>query len=164
MLLTLLVALVPFQTETSALDQARAAFEKGAYKEVVALAQGEASAADAPRLAYLVGEAQLVLGAPKEAEASFRAVLAQRPQAIPAQVGLGRAQFAQDKLDEAGKTLAAALAAAPKDVGALTAHGLLASLLGRAEEAKKELALAYELDRKNPLTVRGYVEVLLRVD
>jgi len=164
MLLTLLIALAPFQARSSALDQATAAFQKGAYKEVVAFAQAQASPADAPRLAYLAGEAQLALGAPQEAEASFRAVLKERPRAIPAQVGLGRAQLAQDKLAEAETTLAAALAAAPKDVGALTAHGLLASLLGRAEEARKQLALAYELDAANALTVRGYVEVLLRAN
>jgi tetratricopeptide (TPR) repeat protein len=164
MLTALLLAALPFQAQTSPLDKARLAFEKGAYKDVVALAAERASEADAPRLAYLVGEAQLVLGTPREAEASFRAVLAQRPKALPAQVGLGRALYEQQRFDEAGKTLDAALKAEPKDVGALTAHGLLASLLGRSEEAKKELARAHELDPKNPLTVRGYVEVLLRAN
>lgn len=164
MLTTLLLTTLPFQVQAATLDRARAAFEKGAYKEVVELAKGGASETDAPRLAYLAGEAQLVLGAPSEAEASFRAVLAKRPQALPAQVGLGRALYEQQRFDEAGRTLEAALKTDPKDVGALTAHGLLASLLGRSDEAKKELARAYELDPKNPLTVRGYVEVLLRVD
>lgn len=164
MLTPLLLTALTFQGQASVLDRARVAFEKGAYKEVVELAKGAASESDAPRLAYLAGEAQLVLGAPSEAEASFRAVLAKRPQALPAQVGLGRALYEQQRFDEAGKTLEAALKADPKDVGALTAHGLLASLLGRAEEAKKELALAHELDPKNPLTVRGYVEVLLRLN
>jgi len=164
MLIPLVLCVLPFQAPASSLEQARAAFERGAYKEVVALARGPASEGDAARLAYLVGEAQLVLGAPLEAEASFRAVLARRPQALPAQVGLGRALCALQKFDEAETTLAAALAADPKDVGALTAHGLLSSLLGRAEVAKKELAQAWQLDPKNALTVRGYVEVLLRVD
>jgi tetratricopeptide (TPR) repeat protein len=164
MLIPLLLLALPLQAQASALDQARAAFEKGASKEVVELARGATSAADGPRLAYLAGEAQLVLGAPVEAEASFRAVLAQRPQALPAQVGLGRALCEQQRFDEAGKTLEAALKTDPKDVGALTAHGLLASLLGRSEEARKELARAHELDPQNALTVRGYVEVLLRVD
>jgi tetratricopeptide (TPR) repeat protein len=164
MLTALLLTTLPFQAQTATLEKARIAFEKGAYKEVVELAKGAVSEADAPRLAYLAGEAQLVLGTPSEAEASFRAVLAKRPQALPAQVGLGRALSEQQRFDEAGKTLEAALKTDPKDVGALTAHGLLASLLGRGEDAKKELARAYELDPKNPLTVRGYVEVLLRVD
>ncbi|MEQ1892051.1 MAG: tetratricopeptide repeat protein [Planctomycetota bacterium] len=164
MLTTLLLTTLPFQAQAATLDKARAAFEKGAYKEVVELAKGAASEADAPRLAYLAGEAQLVLGVPSEAEASFRAVLAKRPQALPAQVGLGRALHELQRLDEAAKVLEAALKSDPKDIGALTAHGLLASTLGRAEVAKKELAQAYQLDPGNPFTVRGYVEVLLRAE
>lgn len=164
MWIPLLLTLFPSQTPTSALERARLAFEQGAYKDVVALAGASASESDAPRLAYLVGEAELVLDAPAAAEASFRAVLARRPQALPAQVGLGRALVAQDKLEDAGKTLDAALAAAPEDVGVLVAHGLLASRLGRAEVARKELLRAHELEPKNPWTARGCVEVLLRAD
>jgi tetratricopeptide (TPR) repeat protein len=147
------------------LEQATKAFQAGEYARVLELAAAPgASATDAPRLAYLAGEAQLALGAPSEAEQSFRTVLAARPEAIPAQVGLGRALTALARFDEAAPVLAAALAAEPKDVGALVAHGLLLSNTGKSDEAKKVLAEAWKLDPKGPLTTRGYVEVLLRAD
>jgi predicted Zn-dependent protease len=147
------------------LEEATQAFQAGEFPKVLALAEkGGGDATDGPRLTYLAGEAQLVLGAPAEAEKAFRAVLAQRPQAIPAQVGLGRALTALAKNDEAEKVLAAALKADPKDVGALTAHGLLLSVTGKSKEACKELERAVSLDPKNALTVRAYVEALLRAD
>lgn len=147
------------------LEQATQAFQAGEFTRVLALAeQAGADATDGPRLAYLAGEAQLVLGAPVEAERAFRGVLAQRPKAIPAQVGLGRALLAQEKYDEAGQVLGVALAAEPKDVGALTAHGLLLSVTGKSKEACSELARATKLDPKNALTVRAQVEALLRAD
>ena len=147
------------------LEQATKAFQSGEYAKVLELAAAPgASASDAPRLAYLAGEAQLALGAPSEAERSFRAVLAARPKAVPAQVGLARALTALARFDEAEPVLAGVLAAEPKDVGALVAHGLLLSNTGKSDEAKKTLAQAWKLDPKGPLTARGYVEVLLRAD
>jgi len=146
------------------LEQATAAFQSGEYAKVLELAAAPGASADAPRLSYLAGEAQLALGAPSDAEKSFRAVLAARPKAVPAQVGLGRALTALARFDEAEPVLAAALAADPKDVGALVAHGLLLSNTGKSEEAKKALEQAWKLDPKGPLTARGYVEVLLRAD
>ena len=147
------------------LEQATRAFEAGEFAQVLALsAAAKAEEPDYARLSYLAGETQLVLGAPAEAETAFRAVLAQRPKAVPAQVGLGRALTAQDKFDAAAPVLEAALKAEPKDVGALTANGLLLSILGKPEEAKKQLAQALELDPKNALVVRGMVEALLRAD
>lgn len=146
------------------LEEATLAFQAGEYTKVLALAAKAGTDADGARLTYLAGEAQLVLGAPAEAERAFRAVLAQRPAAVPAQVGLGRALTALDKHDEAAKVLAAALKAAPEDVGALTAHGLLLSVTGRSKEARQELERAWKLDPKNALTVRAYVEALLRAD
>ena len=149
----------------SPLEEATKSFQAGEYAKVLELAAlPGAKAGDAPRLAYLAGEAQLALGSPSEAEKSFRAVLAERPKAVPAQVGLGRALTALARFDEAGPVLAAALAAEPKDVGALVAHGLLLSSTGKSDEAKKTLEQAWKLDPKGALTARGYVEVLLRAD
>lgn len=162
---SLLAALSSTAPGETPLEQATRAFEAGEFAQVLALgAAAKADSPDFPRLAYLAGEAQLVLGAPAEAEKAFRTVLAQRPKAVPAQIGLGRALMAQDKLDAAGAELEAALKAAPKDAGALTAHGLLLSVSEKSEQAKKELALALELEPKNALVVRGAVEVLLRAD
>jgi len=147
------------------LEQATLAFQSGEYAKVLELAAVPgADASDAPRLMYLAGEAQLALGAPSEAEKAFRTVLAARPKAVPAQVGLGRALTALLRFDEAEPVLAAALAAEPKDVGALVAHGLLLSNTGKSDEAKKALEQAWKLDPKGALTARGYVEVLLRAD
>lgn len=164
--LTLLPALALLtNAQGTPLEQATKAFQAGEYAKVCELAHGVGEAeADAPRLAYLAGEAQLVLGAPTEAEASFRRVLAARPKAVPALVGLGRALTALQRNDEAGEALGAALKAEPKDVGALTAHGLWLSNTGHSPEARAELERAWKLDPKNALTVRGYAEVLLRAD
>jgi len=160
-----LLTLPAFTTGGTPLEQATQAFQAGEFAKVLELATGLAQdSADWPRLQYLAGETELVLGSPAEAERAFRNVLAQRPKAVPAEVGLGRALSAQGKTDEAHEVLSAALAAEPKDVGALVAHGLLLSSLGRSGEAKKELETAWRLDPKNALTVRGYVEVLLRAD
>ncbi len=161
---SLLVAVAP-ASGGSALEQATQAFQGGEYAKVLELsAAARAEEADYPRLVYLAGEAELALGAPAEAEKAFRNVLAQRPKAVPAQVGLGRALTALAKFDEAAPVLEAALKADPKDVGALTAHGLLLSSTGKTEEAKKELEQAWKLEPKNALVVRGYVEALLRAD
>src|SRR6185295_2579082 len=66
------------------LEQATQAFQAGEFAKVVTLAgAAKAEEADYPRLAYLAGEAELVLGAPAEAEKDFRGVLAQRPKAVP---------------------------------------------------------------------------------
>jgi tetratricopeptide (TPR) repeat protein len=149
----------------SPLEQATRAFEAGEYAKVLELASSaKPDDAEAPRLSYLAGEAQLALGAPADAEKAFRAVLAQRPKAVPAQVGLGRALTELGKPDEAAAVLEAALAAAPKDVGALTARGLLFSSTGKSAEARKDLEQAWKLDPRSALVVRGYVEVLLRAD
>jgi len=164
---TLLLPLVPLLSpgHTGAeLQQATQAFQAGEYARVIELAKGAADGADAPRLQYLAGEAQLALGGAAEAEQAFRGVLALRPGAVPAQVGLGRALTEQGKLEDAAGPLDAALKADPRDVGALTAHGLLLSLKGDAPGARKELAAALEREPKNPLTTRAYVEVLLRAD
>jgi tetratricopeptide (TPR) repeat protein len=164
MLLTLLT-LVPLAAAGTPLEDATQAFQAGEYAKVIELAKkGSADAVESARITYLAGEAQLAVGAPADAEGSFRAVLAKRPQALPAQVGLGRALMAQEKNDEAGTVLAAALKADPKDAGALAAHGLFLSQTGHSPEAEKELEQAWKLDPKNPLMVRSYVEVLLRAD
>lgn len=147
------------------LELATKAFEAGEFAKVIELtASTKAEGADYPRLQYLAGEAQLVLDAPAEAEQAFRNVLAQRPKAVPAQVGLGRALIALARADEAAPVLEAALKAEPKDVGALTAHGLLLSNAGKPDEAKKDLEQAWKLAPKDAFVARGYVEVLLRSD
>jgi len=154
-----------FAASGSPLEDATKAFQNGEYAKVLELAAAKgASESDAPRLAYLAGEAELALGAPSDAEKSFRAVLAARPKAVPAQVGLARALTALMRFDEATPILASALAAEPKDVGAIVAQGLLLSSSGHSDEAKKTMEQAWKLDPKGPLTARGYVEVLLRAD
>jgi tetratricopeptide (TPR) repeat protein len=146
-----------------ALEEAARAFQDGAYARVLELtATIDPASADAPRLNYLAGEAQLALDAPAAAEAAFRAVLAERPRAVPAQVGLGRALAALQRNDEALAALEAALRADPDDVGALSAHGLLLSTTGHGKEARAELARAWKRAPTSPLVVRAHVEVLLR--
>jgi tetratricopeptide (TPR) repeat protein len=163
--LTLPTLLALIATRGTSLEEATKAFQAGDYSKVLELAAApDASASDGPRLAYLAGEAELALGAPSEAEKAFRSVLAARPKAIPAQVGLGRALTALARFDEAEPVLKAALAADPRDVGALVARGLLLSSTGKSDDAKKDLEEAWKLDPKGAMTARGYVEVLLRAD
>lgn len=148
--------------ETS-LERAVTAFEAGEWQQVLELVEAAPQDdTDRPRLAYLAGETQLILGRAAAAAASFRAVLEARPDAVPAKVGLARALTSTGELEPAEKLLAAVLAAEPKDVGAKTAMGLLLAQQGRLEDARAQLAGASELDLKNALTARAYVEVLLR--
>src|SRR5262249_6588189 len=90
-----ILSLVPLLTALSGdtpLEQATRAFQAGEYAKVLVLAEGaDTKTVDGARLLYLAGEADLALGAPAQAEPAFRAVLAARPQAVPAQIGLGRA-------------------------------------------------------------------------
>ncbi len=164
-ILSLLVASAVSAAGGSTLEQATQSFQNGEFARVLELARSTSEEhADFARLQYLAGEAELALDAPAEAEKAFRSVLARRPKAVPAQVGLGRALTALARPDEAATVLAAALAAEPKDVGALSAHGLLLSVRGKSAEARKELEQAWTLEPKNALVVRSYVEVLLRAD
>ncbi|MCI0587578.1 MAG: tetratricopeptide repeat protein [Planctomycetes bacterium] len=77
-------------------------FEAGEYSKAAEAA--EKVGADDPlyaRARYLAGESRLALGEPDLAEAHFRAALEKKPDAIPAQTGLGRALLARGKADEA---------------------------------------------------------------
>lgn len=164
-LLSTLPGLLAILVGGTPLEKATQAFQAGEYAKVLELAAaGGVNETDAPRLAYLAGEAELALGAPAAAEKSFQSVLAARPQAVPAQVGLARALMDLTRFEEAERILAAALLAAPKDVGALVAHGLLLSNTGKPDEARDALEQAWQLDPKGARTTRGYVEVLLRAD
>jgi tetratricopeptide (TPR) repeat protein len=102
------------------------------------------------------------LGKPAEAEAAFRAVLALRPEAGPARVGLGTALSAQAKHDEALEELAAAEKAEPKDAGVARALGLALTAAGRADEGRARLEAAAKLAPKDAATARALAEALLR--
>ena len=147
------------------LERATKAFEAGQYKAVVEAASTVAATdADAPRVQYLAGEAELVLGDAAAAETAFRAVLKARPKAVPAQVGLARALTVLTKYDEARPLLDAALTADPKDTSALTARGLLLARMGKHDEGLKDLKAAYAADAKSSLTVRAMVEFLVDIE
>ena len=162
----LAVSPVPSLIETLAqteLERAVVAFEAGEWQQVLEIVQAAPEGTDdGPRLAYLAGETQLILGRREQAATSFRFVLEQRPDAVPAKVGLARALTGTGGLEEAEQLLTGVLAAEPKDVGAKTAMGLLLAQLDRLEDARAELAGASKLAPRNALTARAYVEVLLR--
>jgi len=149
----------------SALEVAVAAFEAGEWQRVLEVAAATpADPTEAARLAYLAGETQLILGRSEDAALSFRAVLAQRPAAVPAKVGLARALTNVGALDEAEELLTAVLAAEPEDVGGKTAMGLLLARRERFDEARAQLAAASKLAPTNAICARAYVEVLLRAE
>jgi tetratricopeptide (TPR) repeat protein len=162
-LLTVPLLAAPSYPAPGDLDEAVRAFGEGRYPRVTELAAAAAKGdADRPRLEYLAGEAWLVLGDAIEAEKAFRDVLVARPEAIPAQVGLGRALTALQRHEEALSVLDAVLAKAPADVQARIAHGLVLSLSGAEERAIADLDQAWKAAPGSPEAARGYVEVLLR--
>lgn len=150
------------------LEAASTAFQAGEYTKVIEHAEAAAAdAADAPKLWYLAGEAQLVLARPVDAERSFRAVLAKRPEAVPAHVGLARAltgQGGEAQLDEAERVLGAVLKQTPKEVAAKAALGELYARTDRLSAAKEELASALELAPGDPFVVRPYFEIMLQAE
>jgi len=149
----------------SPLEEATKAFQAGQYLQVLELAGAlDTESPDYARMQYLAGETQLVLDAPEEAAGAFRRVLARRPEALPARIGLGRALTTLGQGDEALTVLDAALEQAPGDSGALVAHALLLSTLGQDDLARGEVDRAWKADPRAPLSVRAYVEVLLRAE
>jgi tetratricopeptide (TPR) repeat protein len=146
------------------LDKALAAFKSADYAAVVSTASQVASdAPDYAKAQYLIGEAQLLLAKPEDAERAFKAVLAVHAESQPGRIGLGRALAAQNKLEDAQAELRRAVAADAKDA---QAHRALGDVLVRREnlkEAKSELVEAYKLAPKDPWIARSYVELLARM-
>ena len=145
-------------------DKALAAFKSADYATVISTAGQVASdAPDYAKAQYLIGEAQLLLGKPEEAERAFKAVLAAHAESQPGRVGLGRALAAENKLEDAEAELRKAVAADAKDA---QAHRALGDVLARREnlkEARSELVDAYKLAPKDPWVARSYVELLVRL-
>jgi len=138
-------------------------FEAGEYGKAAEAA--EKVPAEDPlhaRARYLAGESRLALGEAEAAEAHFRAALEKKPDAVPAQTGLGRALLARGRADEALPVLEKAVKADGKDVGARRALGECLAVKGKGPEARKELEAAQKLDPKDPLTARALAELLLK--
>lgn len=75
-----------------------------------------------------------------EARTIFRAVLALKPDFVPALVGLAFSHVVVDDFDGALTILDGALAAHPADADALAMRGLACMLSGRKEEAEQAFA------------------------
>jgi predicted Zn-dependent protease len=147
------------------LQAAVAAFQAGDYKKVVETSQAIADdAPEAPKVRYLAGEADLVLGDAAKAEEAFRFVLAKKPAAQPAKVGLGRALTAEGSFDDAEKTLKEAAAADAKDAAAKRALGELWLKKGDLAAADKVLDEAWKAAPGDVFTARTMVEVRMRAD
>ena len=145
------------------LQQALDAFKKGKYRETVKLASKvPTEAPDHAKARYLAGEAYLKLEGPKEAEKAFRDVLALRPKAVPAMVGLGRAREAQDDLEEAEKLYRAAIKADAKDASARRALGELQFRQEKFGKARATLRAAYKLAPTDPFCARMLFQVLMQ--
>jgi tetratricopeptide (TPR) repeat protein len=138
------------------------AFEAADYRKTVEIADAVADDADdAPRARYLAGEAWLVLGDAAKAQTSFEAVLARRPDAVPAMLGLARARSAQGQHEEAEKGARGAVAkeSTPESRRVL-GEVLLAA--GKGEEAEKLLQALHKEAPKDPFVARAYAEARLR--
>ncbi len=145
------------------LARAVEAFQAGKYAAVVeAAAVLEPTAGDYPKLQYLVGESQLLLQRPADAQASFRKVLELRPKAVPALVGLGRALARSGEFAAAASPIRAALELEPKDVQARAALGELQMRKGELEAARKTLAAVCADAPEDVVATQIYFETLLR--
>jgi tetratricopeptide (TPR) repeat protein len=141
------------------------AFQAAEYRKAVELAAAvPEDSEDAPRARYLAGEAHLALGDAAAAEEEFRAVLAKRPAALPAKVGLGRALTSLGKGEEAEKVLDDARKQDGKDVSVQRALGEMWTARDEVDKAVKVLEAAYKADPTDASTVRALAEARLRGD
>lgn len=146
-------------------DAALDAFRAGAWTKVLdAVKAVPADAADRPKALYLEGETYLVVARPDLAEASFRAVLAARPEAEPAKLGLGRALCAKGELAEAETILTALATNAAKDANVKLALGELRAKQKKDDLAKKAFAEAWTLEPKSAEVARAYCAFLWSTD
>lgn len=88
----------------------------------------------------------LEAGAPEQAEAALRDLVARRPDDAGLRADWGAALGALGRLDEAERELRAALAAAPADASAHHNLGVVLALLSRHEEARAEWSRALDCD------------------
>lgn len=156
-------AAIPVLAGGADLDAAMAALRAGEYRTVVDLAAKVA--ADDPARAkflYVAGEARLALEEWTEAETAFRAVLEAKGNALPAQVGLGRALQGAGRSDEALAVLGQAAERDKKDVAAQRALGEVLNARGETAKAVKVLRGAMKLAPEDALTGRALVEALLQ--
>lgn len=164
-LLALLAPPVLAADEAPGLDAAVAAFGEGRWKDAAdaARAVGE-DAATYAKARYVLGECCLVLGDAAAAEAAFQAVLAKRPDAVPAQVGLARALVLGGKAEAGLARIATTLEASPDELDALCVEGEAYLALGRTKDALRVLEKAHKKDRRNPMVARALVEAYLRAE
>ncbi len=166
LLLSALAFVAPARAgEPSALDASIRALSEGHWKDAADLAATVTpNDADYAKARYVLGEAQLVLGDAEAAEKAFQEVLATRPEAVPAAVGLARALVALGHADEALERLEKTLAAAPHDVDALRVRGEAYLAKGETKKALHALDLAAKADAKDVLVARALVEANLAAD
>lgn len=142
-------------------DAALAAFKAGEWPKVFdAVKAVPADAADRSKALYVAGEAYLVVGEPVEAVTSFRAVLAARPDAAPAKLGLARALCAKGELAESETLLAELAFLDEKDPNVKQAVAVLLAKQKKPEPARKSFAEAFALAPKSPELARAYCEFL----
>lgn len=143
------------------LEDALAAFRAGKWSEAALVgANVPESSPDFAKAQYLLGETFLVVGDAANAADCFERVLARRAEAVPALVGLGRAQLALEKLDDAVTTLRRAVELDPKDARAHLALGRAQLAAKHEKEAQAEFESAFATAPKDPEVVRGWCEWL----
>jgi predicted Zn-dependent protease with MMP-like domain len=98
-----------------------------------ALATGRGNALD---LKFLLGDAYLALGRPKDAEPQFRAVLAEDPDCPSSRCWLAMSLFLQWRFDEAEAAVHAAREVPGAIVDADVIHGALLERRGKFDEAE----------------------------
>lgn len=149
--IVLVASSLVFAARAQTADKAMTAFKAGQWKEVFAAVTAvPGDSADRPKALYIAGEAYLVVGQPVEAADCFRRVLEQRPNAVPAKIGLGRALTAQEKLDEAEKVLGELAKTEAKDPLVKQALGELHVHAKKLVEARAEWPRRWRSIRRAP--------------
>jgi predicted Zn-dependent protease with MMP-like domain len=117
-----------------------------------ALARGDGNPLD---LTFLLGDTYLAMGRAPDAEAQFRAVLAEDPDCPSSRCWLAMSLFLQWRFDEAEKAVAAARELPDAIVDSHVVHGALLERRGRMEEAEACFEHASALaPEKYPLPIR----------
>lgn len=145
------------------------AFDEGDFERALELVElavegrdKSAPARELARLWYLAAEAHRHLGENAAAVEAFGKVLARRPRATPALVGLARAQAALKHDEEALVSLKKALAMDARDLEVRLAYGEFLTDKGKLDEAHAHLQEAGKISPGHVRLGRVLVEYHLR--
>ena len=111
------------------------------------------------RTALAMAERLLMSGKPAEAQAKYQAIVDVNPESIPAQVGVVRCLFIQQKLGEAQSAIDTALALHPNSPDLILTLGDLQYAQGRIGDAERSYVKAENLNPNDAAPYLGLAKV-----